>query len=426
MKRRLTLVSTGDELLSGRTLNSHPAIVTQAVAPLGLQLSRVLMVGDDVRDIRDAVSAAVETSAVVLVGGGLGPTPDDVTRQGVAEALGRSLHMDPELADRIRRRAAERGQPVPAILDRQAMVIEGARVLDNRVGSAPGQLVEAEETAVFLLPGPPAEFEAVFRDHVLPWLREHLASEGAVVERVLMTCGIPEVEIARSLEEAGLPVEGCSLSFRPAAGAVEVCFRAPGTLKERLEECTRKAGEVLGSCVYAEERIGLAEAVGRLLVREKRTVAVAESCTGGLLGALITEVSGSSRYFVGGIIAYSNEVKERHLGVAAEVLQKYGAVSAECAEAMAAGVRSRLSADVGVAITGIAGPTGGTAEKPVGLVFVAVADADGVLSVRRFFRGGRNTIRRWSAQTALDMVRRRLLGLEPEFRDRPLGSVGRG
>lgn len=426
MNRRLTLVSTGDELLSGRTLNRHPGIVAGAVAPLGLQLSKVIMVGDDVHEIRAEVCAAVKTSAVVLVGGGLGPTPDDVARQGVAEALDRPLHRDPDLADRIRRRVAEQGQPVSAILDRQAMVIEGARILDNRVGSAPGQVVDADGTPVFLLPGPPAEFEAVFRDHVLPWLSRHLAGGEARAERVLMTCGLPEVEIVRILENAGLPLEGCILSYRPSTGVVEVCIRAPGDLKERLDECMTRARDVLGSCVYAEERIGLPEAVGSLLLREKLTVAVAESCTGGLLGAHITRVSGSSRYFVGGIIAYSNQIKERYLGVPAGVLQRYGAVSTRCAEAMAVGVRVRFCADVGVAITGIAGPTGGTADKPVGLVFVAVADADGVVSVRRLFHGGRNAVRQWSVQTALDMVRRRVLRVGPEIREGALGRSGRG
>ncbi|HIE11790.1 MAG TPA: nicotinamide-nucleotide amidohydrolase family protein, partial [Kiritimatiellae bacterium] len=175
-----------------------------------------------------------------------------------------------------------------------------------------------------------------------------------------------------------------------------------------------------------EERIGLPEAVGSLLLREKLTVAVAESCTGGLLGAHITRVSGSSRYFVGGIIAYGNQIKERYLGVPAGVLQRYGAVSTRCAEAMAVGVRVRFCADVGVAITGIAGPTGGTADKPVGLVFVAVADADGVVSVRRLFHGGRNAVRQWSVQTALDMVRRRVLRVGPEIKEGALGRSGRG
>lgn len=410
MSVRLELISTGEELLQGRTLNLHPRIITEKLERRGLKLCRVVTVGDDETQISQAVSSALESADVVVVGGGLGPTDDDVTREGVARALGRQLVLDGELAKRLREKVAGRGHATPPLLDRQAMVIEGAAVLDNRVGVAPGQRVEVGEKVIFILPGPPAEFEAVLEDHVVGWLVKRFRVP-VRVEKVLMTCGMPEVELAQKLKQAGLPLPGCRVAFRAAPGRVEVAFQSGEDDAERLEDCVALARQCLGDVIFAEERAELAEVVGRLLRQRKQTLAVAESCTGGLLGGSITEVSGSSDYFVGGVIAYSNEMKIRQLGVPREVLEKHGAVSEPTVRCMAEGVRKLTGADIGVGVTGIAGPTGGTPSKPVGLVWFGVADAAGTVAVRREFGNGRERVRRWSVNTALDLIRRRVSGL---------------
>jgi len=413
MTRGAELMCTGTELLIGRTVNTHVQRLALALEPLGLELTRETSVPDHRETIAKALREARTRSEILFVTGGLGPTNDDVTREAVADVLGRSLRRDPESLERIRQRCLRLGQAFTESRQRQADVVDGAVVLTNPVGAAPGERIELEDGRVwFLLPGPPREFEAILETQVLPWLAVHRPGRPRL-RRLWMVCGLGESDVMEVLKQAGFEPGPLELAWCAAPGALEVRLTAEPEHADWLERAAQVVRAALGPHVYAEERLDLVEVVARQLRSRGATLAVAESCTGGWLAARLTTYPGSSDWFRGGIVAYANEVKIQQLGVPEPLLATHGAVSEAVALAMARGVRERLGATIGVGITGIAGPTGGTPEKPVGLVWWAVADETGAAAVSRRFPGDRELVRRWAAQFALDHVRRRLLGLPP-------------
>jgi nicotinamide-nucleotide amidase len=319
--------------------------------------------------------------------------------------------MDPASLESLRRKYAARGRTVTEAARRQALVVRGARALENRVGAAPGQLVEFGGKVIFLLPGPPRELTAVLEDHVLPWLGERFGAAAAPDEHVFLVTGLGESDIVSRLEAAGFPPAGIDVAYRAAPARVEVCLAGRGEDAETMRGAEGTVRRVLGDHVFAEERVELQDVIGRLLVERHATLAVAESCTGGLLSHRITSVSGSSGYFLGGVVAYSNEAKVRDLQVDRQVLEREGAVSREVAGQMARGARHRFGSDYGVGVTGIAGPTGGSAEKPVGLVYIGVTDGATTEVAEHRFTGDRGAVTEWSTLTALDAIRRLVLGV---------------
>jgi nicotinamide-nucleotide amidase len=408
MKLAVELVSTGAELLSGRTLNTHALTLAEHLAGLGLPLVRDTTVPDDLAVIRDAVRDALARAPIVVVSGGLGPTSDDLTRDAVAQVVGAEIVMHEPSREAIRARYAHANRVWSELAARHALVLSSAEVLDNRVGLAPGEAIQWSGRHLFLLPGPPNEFEAILADHVIPRLR---ALTGELpLQRLFQLTGIGESDLIRLLPEADYVVPGLSVGYCARTGRVELRVTAEPAAASALERAAAVIRARLGEFIFAERRVDLAQVVVEALAARGRTVAVAESCTGGLLGQRLTSIPGSSRVFPGGVIAYANEVKARELGVPPDVLAAKGAVSPEVARAMAVGVRARFGADYGIGVTGIAGPDGGTAEKPVGLVYVGMASAGGV-DVKEFrFGGPRAIVREMSAQTALDLLRRALAG----------------
>lgn len=407
MNNHAELISTGAELLSGRTVNRHAQVLGDHLARIGLRLTRDTTVPDDYDGILDAVRSAWQRVRYVFVSGGLGPTSDDVTRDAVAGLLGRRVVMDPESLDYVRERFRQYGRKLTPAGERQALIVENAAALKNRVGAAPGERIEADDHVLFMLPGPPAEFLAVLTDHVMPWLADHVDKSLRVQERIYMVTGLGESDIVNRFEERGFPPAGTEIAYCAAPARVEIRLTAQGpTANATLDALDRELRGSLGDHIFAFERAGIEQVIGRLLLEKKQTLATAESCTGGELGQIITRVSGSSAYYLGGIIAYSNDVKMRELDIDPALLEQEGAVSEPVARAMATEVREQFKADYGIGITGVAGPTGGTADKPVGLVFIAVAGASGCAARRCLFPGTRDTIREWSAVTALDMLRR--------------------
>jgi len=405
------LVATGTELLSGRTVNTHARLLGARLPDIGFRLRRETTVGDDEADIALAVRDALARVPVVVISGGLGPTSDDRTREAVAALLRRPVQIDEGVLEHLRRLYAARGRELTALRRRQALVIAGAVILANRAGAAPGQMLETDDgRLLFLLPGPPSEFRAVLEDEVLPRLQQRYPQARSLPRHVFQLCGIPEADAAERLNAAGFVAAPLELAWRAAPGRLEI--RLTGRAGEdalvaaRAEEIRR----TLAPYIFAEGMEDLPEAVGRLLESRRATVAVAESCTGGGIGATLTGVPGSSAWFRGGVIAYANEVKRTLLDVPAELLAREGAVSAAVAEQMARAVRIRLGADYGLAVTGIAGPSGGTAEKPVGLVYIACADRAGCEVQRHHFPGDRENVRAWSSAYALNLLRLRLLG----------------
>lgn len=411
VKPAAELICTGSELLSGRTVNTHSVTLAGLLAELGIPLVRETTVPDDREAIRDAIAQALARSPIVMTSGGLGPTSDDLTRDVAAELAGAPVVMHEPSRERIRVRYENAGRIFTDIAARHALVVQGATILENRVGLCPGELLMLNGRRLFLLPGPPAEFRAVLEDGVIPALR---TIAGAPPERrILMTCCIGESDILRLLPESEFPGPDVEVAYCAKPGRVEIRLSTEPARTAALERAAARARETLREWIYAERPCELEEAVIERLRARGKTLAVAESCTGGLIGHRVTNIAGASEVFLGGVVAYANASKTRDLGVPADVLARHGAVSPETARAMAEGVRVRFGADIGLGVTGIAGPGGGTPEKPVGTVCIAVAQA-ATVRVREFrFNGPRGIVKEMSATAALDQVRR-ALGEDPQ------------
>ena len=406
----------GDELLAGFTVDTNGAWMGRRAARLGLPVRARFVVGDSARDIRGALARALDVADVVLVTGGLGPTGDDITREVVAEALGRALRLDEALLEELRARwATWRRTPLPAGNERMARVPEGALVLPNRVGTAPGLVLDVEGRMVVLLPGVPAELRGLFEDGLAPLLRERLGDRLLpLVHRVFHTTGIAESALAERID-GGLPgnIGPVSMAFLPRLTGVDVRLSARATPDDPratrgLDRVEALVEPILRPYRYPAGSGDIVECISAEMTSSGRTLAVAESCTGGLVARRITELAGSSEYFSGGMVTYADEAKRDHLEISAELLARSGAVSEEVARAMAEGVARAFGADAGLAVTGVAGPGGGSAEKPVGTVWYAV-HLDGHTRARRsIFPGARRAVRERSAQAVLALLYRML------------------
>ena len=417
---RVELITIGDELLLGFTIDTNAAHIARTLAASGVEIVRRTTVGDEAEKIAQAVREALERTGAVITTGGLGPTSDDLTKPAIAKIFGREMKLDEAFATKLEERWRARfpNSRFPATNRTQAEIPEGARILTNRHGTAPGIWLEDEKGRwVAMMPGVPREMRGMLAEELLPAIKSRAKGEESVVlSGTLRTTGIAESAIAELLgpdflggqdtELGSLP-----LAYLPGVAGVDLRVTAKGLPRARAEKLVGVAIVKLKSRVeayaYGEDDADLAAVVLEQCRALGYKLAVAESCTGGLLGERLTNIPGSSNVFLGGVIAYHNDVKLDLLGVRTEDLEEYGAVSEEVALQMASGVREKLGADVGVSVTGIAGPGGGTAEKPVGLVWIAV-HASGV-KARRFHVGGdRAEIRQRAAQAALEMVRRAL------------------
>jgi len=415
---RAAIIAVGSELLTPSKLDTNSLFITDRLNELGVDVAVKAVVGDDRDELVHVLAVALERVDLVVLSGGLGPTDDDVTREAVAKALDRPLAEDEGLVAHLRTRFAARGftRPMPENNRRQAMVPAGARVIDNGNGSAPGLWIDHGDRVVLLLPGPPRELKPMLTDVAKGWLSERVAG-APLVRRVLRVAGRFESEVDQVLaplykEWAGrTPSVAATILATPGSIEIHVSTRAASAeiARAALETAVAEAVAAVGSNVYSTDGRLLEEVVGELLVERGLRVGVAESCTGGLITSRLTDVSGSSRYVDASIVTYSNQAKADLLDVDAALIDEHGAVSEPVAIAMAQGIRHRAPADIGIGVTGIAGPTGGTPEKPVGTVAVAVASATGC-RVRTFrFFGDRGLVKFQASQSALDMVRRMLL-----------------
>jgi nicotinamide-nucleotide amidase len=413
---RIEVVTIGDELLLGFTLDSNAAHLARELASIGVQIVQRSTVGDDASDIARVVGSALERTGAVITTGGLGPTSDDRTKAAIAEIFGREMALDEEHLAWMERRWAQRfNAPLPAANRQQAMIPVGARKLTNNHGSAPGIWLEDDRGRwVAMLPGVPREMRGMLADTLLPLIRERVEGGAVVRSRTLRTTGVAESLLADRIDALGKEplTDGVSLAYLPSVDGVDLRLtvrgRSPADADAMLDEASRRIRECLGSDIYGEDGADLAALVLDRARADGLTIAVAESCTGGLLGARLTSIPGSSDVILGGVIAYHNTLKREQLGVPQSVLDQHGAVSEAVVRQMAAGVRVLTGASVGFAITGVAGPTGGTAEKPVGTVWIA-ADVDGAIATRHLrLWGDREEIRHRATQATLDLFRRRL------------------
>lgn len=406
------IIAIGSELLHPDRTDTNSLWLTEKLNGIGIEVKLKTIVGDDDARLEEAIRDAVKRSKVVITTGGLGPTEDDITRKVAARALGLRLLLNEAVLEEIRSRFASLGRPMPERNSRQAMVIDGADVLDNPNGSAPGLFLEHQETSIALLPGPPREMRPMFENYVLPRLMEK-AGEVRVVRRVLRVAGLGESAVDEKIAPIYMQYTNPETTILFNKSEIEIHLTARGRTEQDaerlLDDLSLKLEERLGHSIFSFRGELMEEIVGMRLSVTGYTLAVAESCTGGLISQRLTEVPGASKYFMEGVVTYSNEAKIRALGVDQKLLRKHGAVSAEVAEAMAAGIRKRAGTDLGLSVTGVAGPGGGTEEKPVGLVYIALAN-DTLTEHRRMILPGDRHLIRWRAsQAALDLLRRRLI-----------------
>ena len=412
---RIELITIGGELLLGFTIDTNAAYLARVLAELGIEVVRRTTVGDEPAMIAAAVAEALDRTGGVITTGGLGPTADDLTKPAIAALFGRGMRVDRTIVDSLRERWHARGLPgeLPRSNEQQALIPEGARILVNRHGSAPGIWLEDDRGRwVAMLPGVPREMRGMLGDELIPLLRERAGEATVVRSRTLRTAGVAESALADLLGDLAGGPPGFPLAYIPAPEGVDLRITIRGhTVADSdvaLSDAVARLRDRVGRFIYGEDEADLA---GIVLERARTLgvrIAVAESCTGGLLAARLTAVPGASDVFLGGIVAYDDTVKRDLLGVAEDMLRAHGAVSEPVARAMASGVRRAIGAEIGVAITGIAGPSGGTPEKPVGTVFIALDVGNGPRAWRRHYLGDRDEIRRRSAQVAMDFLRREI------------------
>lgn len=413
---RAEIISVGTELLLGEIVDTNAVFLSEELAALGIELFHRTTVGDNAGRLKQALTEALARADLVITTGGLGPTADDLTKETVAEALGLPLVLDPSSLEMIKGFFARMRRPMTENNQKQALIPEGGEALPNQKGTAPGVSVRKEGKWVICLPGPPRELIPMFRDYVRPKLQAE--SRGVIRSRVLRLCGIGESTLVEQI--ADLLADQTNPTLAPLASEGEVRLRitaygeSTGAAETAIAAMERELRARLGQLIYGVDEETLEAIVVALLQQRGETLAVAESCTGGLLASRITDVPGASAVFDRGLITYSNRAKEELLGVPAAVIARVGAVSPEVALQMAQGVRRSAGTDWGIGITGIAGPGGGSAEKPVGLVYFALVGPGVSLVQEENWTGDRQLIKRRTTQAVLDLFRRTLLATKPE------------
>lgn len=410
------IIAIGSELLTPFFQDTNSLYLTEKLNELGVEVAFKTVVGDSREQLTQVARVALARVDIVIFMGGLGPTEDDLTRESVAEALGRELRRDPDVIAALYARYAKLRRKLPANNEKQAEVIQGAVVLPNPLGTAPGQWLETDcegkARILMLLPGPPHEIKPMFEEQCLPRLRAKLPPL-FIATRVLKIAMMPESECDARVAPLYKKHKDVQTTILAGAGEIQLHLRARAdslaAAQRRVDALADELQDELDELVFSSAGESLEQIVGYYLQMRGATIAVAESCTGGLLGQRLTSVSGSSRYFLGGAIVYSNDMKTLFANVPPMLISQHGAVSREVAVALAEGIRDECGATFGVGVTGVAGPTGGTDEKPVGLVYHAVTDGKNTEVVERRYPGDRDRIRWFASQQALDMVRRRLM-----------------
>lgn len=410
---RAEIISIGDEILIGQTVNTNATFIGQRLTDIGIQVKWITSVGDNREDLLEAFKIASSRADVVIATGGLGPTHDDITKEVASQFFNSDLVLQQDVLERIKKTLKSRGLRISRLVERQALVPERAQIIENEVGTAPGFLFCEGRKYFFILPGVPAEMKSMMEREVIPFLKEK--SRGHFIkQKTLRTTGITESSLFEKIGVRDIE-KTVKVAFLPKPSGVDIRLTAQGvnerTCLQNLKEAEERIRERIGDYIYGYNEENLEEVVARLLLSRGMTVAVAESCTGGLLAHKLTDVPGSSRFFERGVVAYSDRAKVDVLGVPEETIRGQGAVSPEVALAMAQGVRRMSGADIGIATTGIAGPGGGTEERPVGLVYIGYVDSHRSLWERHIFKTDRVINKERAVQAALNLVRKVLKGV---------------
>ena len=391
------IIATGTEILLGQTLNTSAHYITGKLSELGIEVDYHTTVGDNKERLRYIIGQGLERSDLLVITGGTGPTRDDLSKELVAETLGLEMVLDQDSLARIEEFFAQRGSKVPEWEKKQDYFPQGSLVLPNPNGTAPGAILQKEDKYIILLPGPPSEMEPIFQEHVYPFLEKRVPTDSTRMNvRVIKVIGLSEGELEEKLAHLLNSLEpSMTLLSKHSEMHIRLIFRSSDQekAKEKLDGAELAIREILGDMVYGTDEDTMVGLVSEGLKEYGLTLATAESCTGGMLGEVLTQVPGSSEYYLGGVISYSNDLKAGFLGVQQETLEKHGAVSKNTAMEMAKGIREKAKADLGISITGIAGPGGGSLEKPVGLVYIGLATQRGVEARKFQFHGSRDSIR---------------------------------
>jgi nicotinamide-nucleotide amidase len=407
------IIAVGSEMLTPQRVDTNSLYLTGELNNIGVEVVTKCVIGDDRERLADAIQRALSRSAILIVSGGLGPTEDDLTREAMALALDRKLVFRPEIATALEQRFLKLKRKMAEVNKRQAFVIQGAEILANDRGTAPGQWVEESGAVAMLLPGPPHELKSMFERQCLPRLTR-LVPRQVIRTLFLRVAGMPESDLDQLIAPVYKKYKNPATTILAANGDLQIHLRARCATEAKADELLAEVGGpielLLGDRIYSRNGDPLEAVVGELLRIRHATVSVAESCTGGMLGERFTSVPGSSDYFAGGFITYTNAMKVEMLGVTPEILEEHGAVSKPTAEAMAVGARRRTGSTYALSITGVAGPNPGTEAAPVGTVYVGIADAAGTLVMHRQFLGDRQRIRIFTCQMAMDLLRRRMTG----------------
>ena len=410
------IITIGDEILLGNTLNTNAAFIGEQLFEINIPIVKTSVVGDDNTAILNELKIASDNADVILITGGLGPTHDDVTRKSIVDFFKTELIESKEVLNDIKTLFQKRNREVTSVNADQAKVPKIAEVIRNQYGTAPGLWIEQEEKIFVVMPGVPYEMKGMIESTVVPKLKEKLVEEKIYLKKkMLLTTGIPESTLFERLGNLDELLQGAKLAFLPNQFGVKLRVSVEGAdekeVKDKLMEVEQRIRSKVGRFIYGAGEDQLEAVVGRLLLEREMKIATAESCTGGLIGDMLTDVSGSSKYFERGVICYSNAAKVEILKVDEDTIAKQGAVSPDVAMQMAEGVKSTSGSDIGVATTGIMGPTGATADKPIGLVFIGYCDEKVCTAKKYQFGDDRILNKQRTAQAALEFVRRQLLGI---------------
>lgn len=404
------IISVGTEILLGDVVDTNASYIAQRLALLGIDLFRKIVVGDNRERLSKVLKESLKKADLIIITGGLGPTEDDLTKEVVSELMGQKLILNKAIAQQIRKKFSSRKISEKTVL-KQALIPSSAKIISNRLGTAPGIIFEEKNKIIILLPGVPREMERMMQEGVIPYLNTKIRDEEIIKSKVLKIWGIGESQVEEKISPSLLHCSNPTIALLAKEGEVHLRITAkfpPEIIDDRIEEVENELRRELGDYIYGINEQTIEEIVASWLTKKRLTVAVAESCTGGLISHRLTNIAGSSSYFHYGIVSYSNQAKVVFLKVDEQIIKEKGAVSSEVAKKMALGARVSAGTDLGLGITGIAGPTGATATKPVGLVYIALSDRIKQITQQFIFSGNREQIKWKASQAALDMLRRYL------------------
>ncbi|MCK5594687.1 competence/damage-inducible protein A [bacterium] len=407
------IITIGTELLTGGHINTNVSYLSEKLTSLGIETCFQTSVGDNYPNLESVLSEAIKRSEIIVVTGGLGPTADDITKQAVSNVLKTRLILETGIVSKIERFFKDRKKEISSNNYNQALVIRGSMIINNKIGTAPGLIIERDQNTIILLPGVPRELKPMFKDTVSKYLKKKYSKNLVIKSRTLRTFGLGESVVDEKITHITEKCSNPCIAFLAHATEVDIKITAKAgnqnIADSLIADVETQIRNALGDHVFGADDETMEKIVGAILTLRNKTIAVAESCTGGLISNLLTNVSGSSAYFIESIVAYSNEAKIKLLHVSPQTIEEFGAVSSQTASAMAKGIKELASTDYALSITGIAGPTGGTSQKPVGLVYIGLAHQSGIDTSEHKFFGTRDIIKQKASQTALDILRKYLI-----------------